>query len=373
MKVGNHTGYFWYGKEADGIYGRMAEIGYDAADQAMCDIKEPIFHDDEALKQFCAANKAAAARNGITINQLHGPWPTYDTEEESRAEGWRCFHRAVLACHMMEIPYMVFHPQMPYGWGAEEEPELAKKLTIDLMCDLLPDCEKYGVTICLVSLYWEDYLQGDPEGNGAFLSAQIKEIKQSGKADSVIAILHGGQEYGRHRTRPQQVFTKMALGAGADLVICHHAHVVMGMDVIGNRSAVYSLGNFCFGGNKNAYQKTSKKVQDAAPALIVRAVLTFDDEGNYKGQQLTLYPVQTTSVDRNGASEQPNNYQPKFITGPLGAHVLHLMQVDMNYDLKNAQNRELKNIVTAKEEELAAMESSEGMSSLTLPYLPAEE
>ena len=184
---------------------------------------------------------------------------------------------------------------------------------------------------------------------------------------------HGGQEDGRHRTRPQQVFTKMALGAGADLVICHHAHVVMGMDVIGNRSAVYSLGNFCFGGNKNAYQKSSKKVQDAAPALIVRAVLTFDDEGNYKGQQLTLYPVQTTSVDRNGASEQPNNYQPKFITGPLGAHVLHLMQVDMNYDLKNAQNRELKNIVTAKEEELAAMESSEGMSSLTLPYLPAEE
>jgi len=152
MKVGNHTGYFWYGEDADGIYGRMAEIGYDAADQAMCDIKEPIFHDDDALKQFCAANKAAAVRNGITINELQGPGPTYDTEEESRAEGWRCFHRAVLACHMMEIPYMVFHPQMPYGWGAEEEPELAKKLTIDLMCDLLPDCEKYGVTICLENM-----------------------------------------------------------------------------------------------------------------------------------------------------------------------------------------------------------------------------
>ena len=234
--------------------------------------------------------------------------------------------------------------------------------------------EKDGVTICLMSLYWEDYLQGDPEGNGAFLSAQIKEIKQSGKADSVIAILHGGQEYGRHRTRPQQVFTKMALGAGADLVICHHAHVVMGMDVIGNRSAVYSLGNFCFGGNKNAYQKSSKKVQDAAPALIVRAELTFDDEGNYKGQQMTLYPVQTTSVDRVGTAEQPNTYQPKFITGPLAAHVLHLMQVDMYYDdnLKNAQNKELKNIVIAREEELAAMESSEGVASLTLPFLPAE-
>ena len=233
--------------------------------------------------------------------------------------------------------------------------------------------EKDGVTICLMSLYWEDYLQGDPEGCGAFLSAEIQRIRESGQADAVIAILHGGQEYGRHRTRPQKVFTSMALKAGADLVICHHAHVVMGMDVIGNRSAVYSLGNFCFGGNKYAYQKTSKKVQDAAPALIVRAVLTFDDDGTYKGQQLTLYPVQTTSVDRVGEAEQPNDYQPKFITGPLGAHVLHLMQIDMNYDLKDKMNKELKAIVVARENELAAMDTSGGMASLTLPYLPADE
>ena len=233
--------------------------------------------------------------------------------------------------------------------------------------------EKDGVTICLVSLYWEDYLQGNKEGNGAFLAEEIKRIKTSGEADAVIAILHGGQEYGRHRTNPQTVFTKMAMNAGADLVICHHAHVVMGMDVINNRSAFYSLGNFCFGGNKNTYQKTYKQTQDAAPALIVRAVLTFDDEGNYKGQQMTLYPVQTTSIDRTeDMYEQPNTYQPKFITGPLAAHVLHLMQIDMNYDLQNAQNKELKNFVIAKEEELDAMESSEGMSSLTLPYLPAE-
>jgi len=152
MKVGNTTGYFWYGETADRKYGRMAEVGYDAADQDMADIKEAIYHDDDALKRFCAENKSAAAHHGIVINQLHGPWPTYDTEPESRAEGWRCFHRAVLACHMMEIPYMVFHPQMPYGWGAEEEPELPKKLTLELMMDLLPDCEKYGVTMCLENM-----------------------------------------------------------------------------------------------------------------------------------------------------------------------------------------------------------------------------
>ena len=235
--------------------------------------------------------------------------------------------------------------------------------------------EKDGVTICLMSVYWDDYLQGKKDGCGAFLSKEIARIKSSGEADAIIAILHGGQEYGRHATNPQKVFTKMAFDAGADLVICHHAHVVMGMDVINNRSAFYSLGNFCFGGNRLAYQTKSSRVQDAAPALVVRAVLTFDDEGNYKGQQMTLYPVQTSSIDRVGTEDQPNDYQPKFITGPLGAHVLHLMQIDTNYAkrLQNAQNKALKELIVAKEEELAAMESSVGMSYLTLPYLPAEE
>ncbi len=235
--------------------------------------------------------------------------------------------------------------------------------------------EKDGVTVAFVSLYWENYLQGNPDGCGAWLSKEIKNLKESGQADAVVAILHGGQEYGRHRTNPQKVFTSMAMKAGADLVICHHAHVVMGMDVIGNRSVVYSLGNFCFGGNRSTYQVRSAKrnpIQDAAPALVVRAVLTFDDAGNYKGQQLTLYPVQTTSVDRNGADSQRNDYQPKFITGPLAAHVLHLMQVDMNYDLKDKVNRELKAFVVAEEEKLLQMDSSVGMSAITLPYLPAE-
>ncbi len=239
--------------------------------------------------------------------------------------------------------------------------------------------EKDGVTICLISLYWDDYLQGDKDGCGAFLADEIKRIKDSGEADAVIAILHGGQEYGRHATNPQKVFTKMAFGAGADLVICHHAHVVMGMDVIGQRSAFYSLGNFCFGGNVNAYQKRSKKVQDAAPALIVRAELTFSDDGAYKGQQITLYPVQTTSIDRpvDSTEDQVNDYHPKFVTGRLGAQVMRLIHIDTNYfedkqRPRDEQNKALEKLLIAKEEELKAIPEVNGMVSVTLPYLPAE-
>lgn len=237
--------------------------------------------------------------------------------------------------------------------------------------------EKDGVRIAFMSLYWDDYRQGDPDGCGAWMSKQITALKEEGKADAVVCILHGGQEYGRHRTRPQTVFTAMALRAGADLVICHHAHVVMGMDVINNRSAFYSLGNFCFGGNRNAYQRNNAKskvpVQDAAPALVVRATLTFEDDGTYKGQQMTLYPVQTTGVDRVG-DEQKNDYQPKFINGSLAAHVLHLMQIDMAYDdnHKDKVNRDLKAFIIAEEERLKAVGTTEGQVAITLPYLSAQ-
>ena len=239
--------------------------------------------------------------------------------------------------------------------------------------------EQDGVTLCFLSLYWDDYLQGQADGCGAFLADEIKRIKDSGEADAVIAILHGGQEYGRHATNPQKVFTKMAFGAGADLVICHHAHVVMGMDVINQRSAFYSLGNFVFGGNVNAYQKRGKKVQDAAPALIVRAELTFADDGTYKGQQMTLYPVQTTSVDRpvDSTEDQVNDYQPKFVTGRLGAQVMRLIHIDTNYHEdkqrpRDKQNKALEALLIEKEKELKAIEEVNGMVSVTLPYLPAE-
>ena len=58
-----------------------------------------------------------------------------------------------------------------------------------------PETEKFyfytkdGVTICLMSLLWDDYNPQDPNGNGAYLRQQITEIKQSGQADAVIAIL----------------------------------------------------------------------------------------------------------------------------------------------------------------------------------------
>lgn len=361
-------------------------------------------YDREGPEYFLANFADFFAEDDLTVVNLEGVLTDNDAlRQRDKGKGddgyWfrgKTEYAKVLSSASVEVVSLANNHAFDYGaQGFKDTIAAVEKENIEWFgtynCNRDPETEKFfyytknGVTICLMSLLWDDYNPQDPNGNGGYFRQQIAEIKESGKADAVIAILHGGQEYGRHRTKPQQMFTKMAMSAGADLVICHHAHVVMGMDVIDNRCAFYSLGNFCFGGNRKAYQQNSNRtpaVQDAAPALVLRVVLTFSDDGEYKGQQITLVPVQTTGIDR-GEKEttQVNNFQPKFITGPLAAHVLHLMQIDMNYDgtklpkYSNAEttNKTWRALVIAREEELAAMDTSVGQERYTLPYLPAAE
>lgn len=152
MKIGNSTGSFWYGGEPEGIFARMMEVGYDAADWGIPDIQADYYHDDKIMEEYCQKVRAGVEKTGITLWQAHGPWPTDDKTPETRAEGWRCFHRAVYMCHLAGCPRLVIHPQMPFGWGEEQDADYAEKLTIELLQDLMPDCEKYGVTICLENM-----------------------------------------------------------------------------------------------------------------------------------------------------------------------------------------------------------------------------
>lgn len=152
MKIGNSTGSFWYGGEPEGIFARMMEVGYDAADWGIADIQWDIYHDDKIMEEYCQKVRMGVERTGITLWHAHGPWPTDDKTPETRAEGWRCFHRAVYMCHLAGCPRLVIHPQMPFGWGEEQDADYSEKLTVELLQDLMPDCEKYGVTICLENM-----------------------------------------------------------------------------------------------------------------------------------------------------------------------------------------------------------------------------
>jgi len=70
-------------------------------------------------------------------------------------------------------------------------------------------------------------------------------------ADLVVVSLHAGEENDVFPARLQRSFALAAAGAGADLVLGHHPHVLQGLEQVprpGRRSAliIYSLGNFVF-------------------------------------------------------------------------------------------------------------------------------
>lgn len=147
---------------------------------------------------------------------------------------------------------------------------------------------------------------------------EIARLKAEENVNAVVYVFHGGTEYGRVRNQIQEKASRYFIDCGADLIVMHHPHVVQGFDVYKNRSICYSLGNFCFGGNKQVR---------ALPCMMVRATLTFADDGAYLGQQLALYPAHISGTDPQ------NNYQPLLVSGEDAQAAMALAQRDTNYTL----------------------------------------
>lgn len=72
----------------------------------------------------------------------------------------------------------------------------------------------------------------------------IKKAKE--KVDILIVSLHAGEEYQKEPIQFQVDFFKMAIEAGADLVIGHHPHIIQKNEKYQNGWIFYSLGNFVF-------------------------------------------------------------------------------------------------------------------------------
>ena len=147
---------------------------------------------------------------------------------------------------------------------------------------------------------------------------EIARLKAEENVNAVVYVFHGGTEYGRVRNDMQEKASRYFINCGADLIVMHHPHVVQGFDIYKNRSICYSLGNFCFGGNKQVR---------ALRAMVVRATLTFADDGTYLGQQLALYPAHISGTDPQ------NNYQPLLVSGEEAQAAMALAQRDTDFTL----------------------------------------
>ena len=82
----------------------------------------------------------------------------------------------------------------------------------------------------------------------------IQEVKDQG-AQVIVVSFHWGTEKSNVPDDIQKTLAHLAVDQGADLVVGHHPHVLQGIEKYQGKNIVYSLGNFCFGGNKNPSDK----------------------------------------------------------------------------------------------------------------------
>jgi len=82
------------------------------------------------------------------------------------------------------------------------------------------------------------------EHNLAEFSQRIKDAKK--EVDILVVSIHFGEEYQKEPSSIQELIAKTTVGAGADLVIGHHPHVVQPVEQYQQGWIAYSLGNFIF-------------------------------------------------------------------------------------------------------------------------------
>ncbi|HVZ81588.1 MAG TPA: CapA family protein [bacterium] len=80
----------------------------------------------------------------------------------------------------------------------------------------------------------------------AMASVMVPQVKRAKRqADFVVVLVHWGREY-YGANALQKRLSKALAGAGADLVIGSHPHVLQGVERIDKTLVAYSLGNFLF-------------------------------------------------------------------------------------------------------------------------------
>ncbi|NLD34022.1 MAG: CapA family protein [Clostridiales bacterium] len=174
--------------------------------------------------------------------------------------------------------------------------------------------EKDGVRLAFLGFWQTGFTRARK-----WLPERIRQLKQEEGCAAVIINYHGGQQYRQRHNRQQEDDLRFAIDSGADLVIGHHPHALQGIEVYKGRSIVYSLGNFCYGGNR-------KPRAVEYPSMILGVELRFDGT-QYLGQQLTIHPW------RISGTAPRNNYQPLPATPEQAAEVMGIIQADSDFEL----------------------------------------
>ena len=127
---------------------------------------------------------------------------------------------------------------------------------------------------------------------------KIEKIKES--VNYIVIYFHGGIEYQYKPSSEIVTYSHKFIDRGADLVIGCHPHVLQPIEIYKNKTIVYSLGSFIFGGTLNLVNRT----------IIYQVKLTFL-KNELIVQDTNIIPCYLYS-----SKIEYENYQPGIINNP---------------------------------------------------------
>ena len=161
-----------------------------------------------------------------------------------------------------------------------------------------------GIKVGLVGIYeLYDHLEREQQ-----LKDNIAKVKADG-AQLIVVIFHWGNETETVPDSNQTTLGRIAIDEGADLVCGHHPHVLQGIETYKGKNIVYSLGNFCFGGNSSPSDMDT---------MIYQQTFTIDADGVKKDNVTNIIPCSISSSAYDGY----NNYQPTPAEGDEATRIL---------------------------------------------------
>lgn len=146
--------------------------------------------------------------------------------------------------------------------------------------------EKNGFTIAVIcSGLWGEWQAND-------IVHLINTAEE--KSDYQVVFYHGGKER-LHKPEEWKIrASRKLVDNGADLVIGNHPHVLQPREIYNGVEIMYSLGNFCYGGNRRPENRT----------VIYQMELIIDKE------TVQLVKSDSSIIPCYVYTESVNNYQP---------------------------------------------------------------
>ena len=246
------------------------------------------------VKSIFEADDLTIANNEGTFTE------SYDREDKTFAFKAPASFAGIYSCSSVEAVNTANNHSHDYGEQSFQDTmdALDAEGIVHFGYDETAVMDVKGVKVGLIGIYeLNDHLERKQQ-----LEDNINKVKDEG-AELVIVIFHWGNEKETVPDSNQTTLGRLAIDLGADLVCGHHPHVLQGVEEYRGKNIVYSLGNFCFGGNSSPSDMDT---------MIFQQTFTITNDG-----------VQDDNVTN---ISDYNNYQPTPAEGDEKTRIMEKIQ-----------------------------------------------